>query len=75
MKTINQLKLIIYFDWSTESIYEDQPVFVVGNPGSTNRLYTMAQLEFLRDYRFGPQIPMRKELYAVYEELVKRDKR
>ena len=65
------IKTDFYFNWSTEPIYEDQPVFVVGNPGSTNRLYTMAQLEFLRDYRFGPQIPMRKELYAVYEELVK----
>ena len=64
------IKTEYYFNWSTEPIYEDQPVFVVGNPGSTNRLYTFAQLEFLRDYRFGLQTPMRKELYAIYEELV-----
>jgi hypothetical protein len=64
------IKTEYYFNWSTEPIYEDQPVFVVGNPGSTNRLYTMAQLEYLRDFRFGLQTPMRKELYAIYEELV-----
>jgi hypothetical protein len=65
------IKTDYYFDWSTEKIYEDQPVFVVGNPGSTNRLYTIAQLEFLRDYRFGLQTPMRKDLYKIYDELVK----
>jgi hypothetical protein len=43
------IKTEYYFNWSSEPIYEDQPVFVVGNPGSTNRLYTIAQLEFLRD--------------------------
>ena len=64
------IKTEYYFTWSTEPIYENQPVFVVGNPGSTNRLYTMAQLEYLRDYRYGLQTPMRKELYAIYEELV-----
>ena len=64
------IKTNYYFNWSTEPIYEDQPVFVVGNPGSTNRLYTLAQLEFLRDFRFGLQTPMRKELYVIYEELV-----
>ncbi|MFI5237785.1 MAG: S46 family peptidase, partial [Ignavibacteriales bacterium] len=65
------VKTEYFFNWSTESIYEDQPVFVVGNPGSTNRIYTVAQLEFLRDYRFGVQTPMRKELYKIYDELVK----
>lgn len=59
-----------YFNWSNESIFEDQPVLVVGNPGSTNRLYTITQLEYLRDYRYGLQTPMRKDLYKVYEELV-----
>jgi V8-like Glu-specific endopeptidase len=64
------IKTNYYFNWSTEPIYEDQPVFVVGNPGSTNRLYTVAQLEFLRDYRFGLQTPMRKALYKIYYDLV-----
>ena len=64
------IKTNYYFKWSTEQIYEDQPVFVVGNPGSTNRLYTVAQLEFLRDYRFGLQTPMRKELYKIYYDFV-----
>lgn len=60
-----------YFKWSTDPIYENQPVFVVGNPGSTNRLYTVAQLEYIRDFQFGLQTPMRKELYKIYDELVK----
>jgi len=64
------IKTDYYFQWSDESIYEDQPVFVVGNPGSTNRLYTIAQLEYLRDYRYGLQTSMRKELYKVYYDLV-----
>jgi len=63
-----------HFKFSTESIYENQPVFVVGNPGSTNRIYTIAQLEYLRDYRYGLQTPMRKDLYKVYEELVEETK-
>ncbi|MDH3268037.1 MAG: S46 family peptidase [Ignavibacteria bacterium] len=64
------IKTNYYFNWSTEPVFEDQPVFVVGNPGSTNRLYTIAQLEFLRDYRYGLQTPMRKELYKIYYDLV-----
>lgn len=67
-------KIEYFFNWGDESIYEDQPVFVVGNPGSTNRLYTIAQLEYLRDYRYGLQTPMREELYKVYEELVEETK-
>ncbi len=64
------IKTNYYFNWSTEPVYENQPVFVVGNPGSTNRLYTIAQLEFLRDYDYGLQTPMRKDLYKIYYDLV-----
>jgi Peptidase S46 len=64
------IKTDYYFKWSSETVYEDEPVFVVGNPGSTNRLYTIAQLEYLRDYRYGLQTPMRKELYEAYYDLV-----
>jgi hypothetical protein len=38
-----------YFGWGTEGVESGDVVFVIGNPGQTNRLKTVAQLEFQRD--------------------------
>ncbi len=38
-----------YFGWGTDGVEEGDVVFVIGNPGPTNRLATVAQLEFQRD--------------------------
>ncbi len=38
-----------HFTWSLEGVREGDPVFVIGNPGSTSRLQTVAELEFRRD--------------------------
>ena len=38
-----------YFVWSLEGVKYEEPVFVIGNPGSTSRLETVAQLELRRD--------------------------
>jgi len=41
-----------FFPFSKNGAAEGEAVFVIGNPGTTNRLNTVAQLETLRDYSF-----------------------
>lgn len=41
-----------YFKFKAEGAVEGEPVFVVGNPGRTERYRTVAQLEYDRDYRY-----------------------
>jgi hypothetical protein len=38
-----------YFQWDADGAQPDEPVFVIGNPGSTSRLQSVAELEFRRD--------------------------
>ncbi|MEJ5261185.1 MAG: S46 family peptidase [Ignavibacterium sp.] len=64
------IKTNFYFSWNLDGITEDQPVFVVGNPGSTDRINTMAQIEFERDVRYPMMVKMLKDLYKIYEGLV-----
>jgi hypothetical protein len=39
-----------YLPWSTAGVKEGEAVFTSGHPGQTQRLNTVAHLEFLRDY-------------------------
>jgi len=43
------LKTPNYFKWSSSGIDSGGVVFVIGNPGTTSRLKTYAELEFMRD--------------------------
>ncbi len=49
-----------YFKWKSGGAKKDELVFVSGNPGVTQRLFTKAQLEFERDIK----IPLRIEPIA-----------
>ncbi len=39
----------VWFSIDDEGLEEGDPIFIVGNPGSTSRLQTVAQLEYRRD--------------------------
>jgi len=46
------IKTTNYFPFSKNGAAENEPVFVIGNPGRTGRLNTVAQLESGRDYTY-----------------------
>ncbi len=45
-----------HFGWSMDGVEQDDVVFVIGNPGSTNRLRTISQLEYQRDMEVPARI-------------------
>ena len=69
----NPIKTEYFFNWSDEGVTENQPVFVIGNPGSTDRIHTTAQIEYARDLRYPMLIKMLKDLYKIYYEIVMED--
>ena len=56
-----------YLHWSRTGVSENDLIFVSGHPGSTGRLRTMAQLEYLRDVEY----PSRLETYKRRINLLK----
>lgn len=64
------VKTDFYFSWSDEGVVEDQPVFVVGNPGGTDRINTIAQIEYARDVQYPMLVEMFREMYGIYEKKV-----
>ena len=58
-----------FFRWSRDGSRENDLVFVVGNPGSTGRLNTVAQLEYLRDVQYPAQLDAFAQTIPVYQSL------
>ncbi|GAA5224801.1 S46 family peptidase [Membranihabitans marinus] len=61
-----------YFPFNPDGIAEGNPVFVIGNPGRTERYRTMTQLEYDRDVRIPAVLTFIRSsvevLKAEYEE-------
>src|SRR5438477_1190028 len=62
-----------YLKWSAAGAIENELVFVVGNPGSTGRLNTIAQMQYLRDVGYPATLAAYKRALAIYAELARTD--
>ncbi|HET9441643.1 MAG TPA: S46 family peptidase [Longimicrobiales bacterium] len=63
------LKPANFLKWSANGAKEGDLVFVTGNPGSTGRLLTMSQMEYLRDVTYPAQIAALARQIAILERL------
>ena len=66
------LKTEHYFHWSPNGSKPGEPVFVVGNPGRTSRLKTVAQLEYYRDIQYPRTLDLLNGLMNVYSQMMKK---
>ena len=57
-----------YLHWSPQGVKENDLIFVSGNPGSTGRLKTMSQLEYLRDVDYPSRLDTYKRRIAVLQK-------
>jgi len=60
-----------YLQWSRNGVKEGDLIFVSGHPGSTGRLLTVAQLEFLREVDYPARLKVYKRRIAVLQDFSK----
>lgn len=61
-----------YYRWSAKGPQENELSFVVGNPGSTSRLMTVADLKFLREHSMLDSLLMLSEQRGILTEFAQR---
>lgn len=62
-----------YLKWSASGAREGDLVFVVGNPGSSSRLLTLAQMHYLRDVQYPFTLGVYDRALALLQHQVAQD--
>jgi hypothetical protein len=57
-----------YLRWSKTGVKDNELIFVSGHPGSTGRLRTMAQMEYLRDVDYPARVENYQRRIALLEK-------
>lgn len=57
-----------YFKWSEKGADEDELIFTVGRPGNTDRLLSVKQLEYFRDYTYPQTLTLLNGAYQIAAE-------
>lgn len=65
----NPIKSDHFFKWSEKGAEKGEEIFVIGRPGRTRRLISVAEMEYLRDYEYKYRLLQLNEVYKVYYEL------
>ena len=60
-----------YLKWSSTGVKDGDLVFVSGHPGSTGRLLTMSQLEFMRDVQYPILLKLFQRRTALLQDFSK----
>jgi hypothetical protein len=60
-----------FFKFSFDGIKASEPIFTVGNPGTTNRLKTLAQIEYARDITYRNNAFLYDSYYYALDDLKK----
>jgi hypothetical protein len=60
-----------HFTWSASGAKEGEAIFTPGNPGGTDRLLTVAQLEYARDVQYPSALLRLSELRGILEQFGK----
>ena len=57
-----------FLRWSTKGVQEGDLVFMSGNPGSTSRLATMAELDFMREVQYPWLLKTREQAIKLMKD-------
>src|SRR6266478_4342347 len=57
-----------YLKWSKNGVQDGELIFVSGHPGGTDRLKTMAQMQYLKDVDYPARLANYKRRIALFEK-------